>query len=58
MMILRDPNRRPPPMHPGEILREEFMVPLGTTNQQLADALDVPVETISNIVAERSGLND
>lgn len=56
MAIPRDPNRRPPPMHPGEILREEFMTPNGITAHALALALRVPATRISEIVNERRGI--
>lgn len=56
MAIVRDPNRRPPPMHPGEILREEFMVPNGISAHALAMALRVPSTRISEIVNERRGI--
>lgn len=39
--------------HPGEILREEFMAPLGLSARALADALDVPGNRISDIARER-----
>lgn len=39
--------------HPGEILREEFLVPLGMTAWQLALALDVPANRITELVRER-----
>lgn len=39
--------------HPGEILREEFLVPLGMSARQLAEALDIPANRISEIVRER-----
>jgi plasmid maintenance system antidote protein VapI len=50
MAIPRDPNRMPPPMHPGEILREEFMTPRGVSSHALALALRVPSTRISEIV--------
>ena len=56
MAIPRDPNRMPPPMHPGEILREEFMVPMGISANALAIALRVPATRISQIVNERRGI--
>jgi addiction module HigA family antidote len=37
--------------HPGEILREEFMVPHGMSASALARALDVPVNRITEIIA-------
>jgi addiction module HigA family antidote len=39
--------------HPGEVLREEFLVPLAMSAHQLADALGVPANRISDIVRER-----
>lgn len=57
MAILRDdPNRQPPPMHPGEILREEFMEPNGISAHALGLALRVPATRISEIVNERRGI--
>lgn len=56
MAITRDPNRRPPPMHPGEILREEYMNPNGISAHSLALALRVPSTRISEIVNERRGI--
>ena len=45
-----------PPLHPGEMLREDFMKPLGLSANQLAIALRVPVTRISEIVRERRGI--
>ena len=42
-----------PPLHPGEMRREEFMRPLGISANALALALRVPVTRISEIVNER-----
>jgi addiction module HigA family antidote len=41
------------PVHPGEILREEFMKPLGLSMNKVAMDLRVPVTRIAEIVAER-----
>ncbi|MBU6272372.1 MAG: HigA family addiction module antidote protein [Betaproteobacteria bacterium] len=41
------------PIHPGEILREEFLVPMGLTAHALAMALHVPAPRINDIVRER-----
>ena len=38
------------PVHPGEILLEEFLVPLGVSQYQLAKAVDVPARRINEIV--------
>lgn len=40
-------------IHPGEILREEFLVPLGMSANALAMALHVPAPRINDIVRER-----
>lgn len=45
-----------PPLHPGEMLREEFMRPLGISANALALALRVPVTRISEIVNERRSI--
>lgn len=45
-----------PPLHPGEMLREDFMKPLGLSANALAIALRVPVTRISEIVRERRGI--
>jgi len=47
---------RMPALHPGEMLREEFMKPLGLSANALAIALRVPVTRISEIVRERRGI--
>jgi antitoxin HigA-1 len=38
------------PVHPGEILQEEFLAPLGVSQYQLAKAVDVPARRINEIV--------
>jgi addiction module HigA family antidote len=43
-------------LHPGEMLREEFMKPLGLSSNALAIELRVPVTRISEIVRERRGI--
>lgn len=48
--------RDPPPIHPGEQLREEFMRPLDLTAYRLAKALAVPLTRVQAIVAERRGI--
>lgn len=39
-----------PPVHPGEILLEEFLSPLGVSQYRLAKAVDVPARRINEIV--------
>ena len=45
-----------PPIHPGEILREDFMKPLGISMNRLALDLRVPVTRITEIVHQRRGV--
>ena len=49
-------SRKLNPVHPGEILREEFMVPLGLTMNRIAMDLRVPVTRIADIVNEKRGI--
>jgi addiction module HigA family antidote len=49
-------NHRLPPIHPGEILREEFLAPLGISAHQLALALRVPATRINDIVNQKRGI--
>jgi antitoxin HigA-1 len=44
------------PVHPGEILREEFMTPPGLSMNQMALDLRVPVTRIADIIAKRRGI--
>ena len=44
---------RLPNIHPGEILREEFLLPLGITAYRLSKDIAVPQTRISEILAER-----
>ena len=45
------------PVHPGEVLREDFLVPSGLTANALAKALHVPTPRINDIVRERRGIS-
>ena len=42
--------------HPGEILREEFLEPLGLSQNALAQAIDVPANRINEIIRGRRGI--
>jgi addiction module HigA family antidote len=44
------------PVHPGEILREEFMQPFGLSMNRMAMDLRVPVTRIADIVNEKRGI--
>jgi len=46
-----DTNERLPNIHPGEVLREEFLIPLGLSQYALAKAIGVPALRISQICA-------
>lgn len=50
-------GRRLPPVHPGEILREDLMKPLGLSINRLARDLRVPVNRVSEIVNVRRGIS-
>jgi len=45
------------PLHPGEVLREDYLIPLGLTASALAKALNVPAPRINDIVREKRGLS-
>ncbi|MDQ0394838.1 HigA family addiction module antitoxin [Labrys monachus] len=45
-----------PPMHPGEMLREEFLVPLGLTAGKVAAAAGVPRTRIERLAKEETGI--
>lgn len=51
---MRELNRQP--THAGEILREEFLVPLGMTQSHLAKALHTSFRTINELVNEKRGI--
>ena len=45
------------PIHPGEILLEEFLRPLSITQRQLATAIHVPYQRINELINERRGVS-
>ena len=49
-------KKKLPPIHPGEILREEFMTPRGLSQNALARALNVPPRRINEIVMEKRSI--
>ena len=53
--MVRVPTDRPP-THPGEVLAEEFLAPMGVTQRQLADAIRVPYQRVNEIVNGRRGI--
>lgn len=46
-----------PPIHPGEILREEFLKPMQISQYRLAQDIGVPVMRINKIVREKRGIS-
>ena len=44
------------PTHPGEMLLEEFLNPLGLTQRELADGIHVPYQRINELVNGRRGV--
>jgi addiction module HigA family antidote len=50
-------NGQMPPVHPGEILREDLMTPLGLTVSGLARELKMPVNRLSEMVNGRRAFN-
>ena len=53
--MVRIPTHRQP-THPGEMLLEEFLVPMGLTQRQLAEGIRVPFQRINEIVNRRRGI--
>lgn len=52
---MRIPTNREP-THPGEMLMEEFLIPMELTQRDLADAIHVPYQRINEIVNKRRGV--
>ena len=50
MTIKRDPDRMGVPVHPGEILLEEFLRPLGLSQATLARHLDISLVRVNELV--------
>ena len=53
--MVRIPTHRQP-IHPGKMLLEEFLIPMGITQQELANAIHVPYQRINEIVRGRRGV--
>jgi addiction module HigA family antidote len=54
---MKPPVNRKRPVHPGEILREDYLVPLDLRANALALALSVPATRFHEIVNERRGIS-
>lgn len=57
MSISRKPGEHAPPLHPGEMLREEFLIPLGMSAATLAERIKLPVRRVVAIVKEQRQLD-
>ena len=53
--MVRVPTHRPP-AHPGEVLVEEFLKPLGISQVELAERIRVPFQRVNTIVNGRRGV--
>lgn len=53
--MVRVPTRRTP-THPGEMLLEEFLKPMGLTQRELADRIRVPYQRVNDLVNGRRGV--
>ena len=53
--MLRIPTHRSP-THPGEMLLEEFLKPMGMTQRELADKINVPYQRVNEIINGRRGI--
>ncbi|MGY2053111.1 HigA family addiction module antitoxin [Methylobacterium sp. JK268] len=56
MALELETDERLPPLHPGEVLREEFLVPLSLTPYAVAKACGVPRTRIERIVREETAI--
>jgi addiction module HigA family antidote len=53
--MIRIPTHRTP-THPGEMLLEEFIKPMGITQKALADAINVPYQRVNEIINGKRGI--
>ena len=53
--MIRVPTHREP-THPGEMLLEEFLFPMGVTQRELAKAIHVPYQRINEILNKKRGV--
>jgi len=53
--MVRVPTNRPP-THPGEMLLEEFLTPMGLTQKDLADGIFVPYQRVNELINGKRGV--
>ena len=55
MVMVRVPTNREP-THPGEMLLEEFLKPMGLSQQELARGIRVPYQRVNELINRRRGI--
>ena len=53
--MVRIPTNRAP-THPGEMLAEEFLIPMKITQRELADSIHVPYQRVNELVNQKRGM--
>ena len=53
--MIKTPTHREP-SHPGEILKEEYLIPLGITQTTVANDLEIPYQRINEILNKKRGI--
>lgn len=53
--MVRVPSHREP-THPGEMLLEEFLIPMGMTQKELSGAIYVPYQQVNEIINKKRGI--
>lgn len=53
--MVRIPSHRPP-THPGEMLLEEFLKPMGITQKELSNSIHVPYQRINEVINQKRGI--
>ena len=53
--MVRVPTNRAP-THPGEILREEFLIPMNITQRDLANGIRVPYQRVNELINGKRGI--
>ena len=56
-VIIMTKSKKLPPIHPGEMLREEFLVPYQISPEQLAQDISVSVREVKQICQEKKGIS-
>ncbi len=54
--MVRIPTNREP-THPGEMLREEFLIPMNISQRDLANAIHVPYQRVNELVNQKRGVS-